>query len=92
MAAGTIEEYVAGLPDWRGEVVGEIDRLVRKAAPEAKASIKWAQPVYEQSGPFAYMKAFGSTVNFGFWRGTELTDPDGRLEGNAEHGDPTKGR
>ena len=64
--------------------MGEIDRLVKSAAPEAKASIKWAQPVYEQGGPFAYVKAFGTTVNFGFWRGTELTDPDGRLEGTGD--------
>src|SRR5262245_42023117 len=84
VAAGSIEEYVKGLGDWRGEVVATVDGLVRKAAPEANASIKWAQPVYEQNGPFAYIKAFGSTVNFGFWRGTELTDPDGRLEGSGD--------
>ena len=84
MAARSIEEYVEGLGDWRGEVVGEIDRLVRDAAPEANASIRWAQPVYEQGGPFADIKAFGSSVNLGFWRGTELTDADGRLEGTGD--------
>ena len=84
MAARTIEEYVEGLGDWRGEVVSAIDALVRNVAPEATASIKWAQPVYEQGGPIAYVKAFGSSVNFGFWRGTELTDPDGRLEGTGD--------
>ena len=84
MAPSTIEEYVEGLGDWRAEVVRAVDALVRKAAPEANASIKWAQPVYEQGGPFAYVKAFGSSVNFGFWRGTELTDPDGQLEGTGD--------
>jgi hypothetical protein len=84
VAARTIEEYVDALGDWRGEVVGTLDRLVRKAAPEANASIKWAQPVYEQGGPVAYVKAFGTSVNLGFWRGTELTDPDGRLEGTGD--------
>ena len=84
MAARSIEEYVEGLGDWRSEVVASVDRLVRKAAPEAGASIKWAQPVYEQGGPFAYVKAFGSSVNLGFWRGTELSDPDGRLEGTGD--------
>jgi len=83
VAARSIEEYVGDLGDWRGDVVGEIDRLIRSAAPEAKASIKWAQPVYEQDGPFAYVKAFGSSVNLGFWRGTELSDPD-RLEGTGD--------
>ena len=84
MAARSIEEYAEGLGDWRGDVVGAIDRLVRNAAPKANASLKWAQPVYEQGGPFAYVKAFGSSVNFGFWRGTDLSDPDGRLEGTGD--------
>jgi hypothetical protein len=84
VAAGTIDEYAKGLGDWRGEVVGELDALVRRAAPKATGSIKWAQPVYEQDGPFAYIKAFSTAVNFGFWRGADLTDPDGRLEGTGD--------
>jgi hypothetical protein len=84
VAAGTIDEYVKGLGDWRGQVVGEIDALVRKAAPNATGSIKWAQPVYEQEGPFAYVKAFSKAVNFGFWRGVDLSDPNGLLEGTGD--------
>jgi len=84
VAAGTIDEYAKGLSDWRGEVVGELDALVRRAAPKATGSIKWAQPVYEQDGPFAYIKAFSKTVNFGFWRGADLTDAGGRLEGTGD--------
>lgn len=84
MAAGTIDEYAKGLGDWRGEIVGELDALIRQAAPKATGSIKWAQPVYEQDGPFAYVKAFSKTVTFGFWRGADLTDTDGRLEGTGD--------
>lgn len=84
MAAGTIDEYADGLGDWRGEVVKELDALIRSAAPKATGSIKWAQPVYEQDGPFAYVKAFTKAVHFGFWRGTDLTDPDARLEGTGD--------
>ena len=84
LAAGTIDDYVKGLGDWRGQVVGEIDALVRKAAPNATGSIKWAQPVYEQEGPFAYVKAFSKSVNFGFWRGVDLSDPNGLLEGTGD--------
>ena len=84
MAASTIDAYAKDLDDWRGEVVRELDALVRKAAPKATGSIKWAQPVYEQNGPFAYVKAFTSAVNFGFWRGTDLSDPEGALEGTGD--------
>ena len=84
MAAESIDAYAKSLDDWRGDVVREIDALVRKAAPGATGSIKWAQPVYELQGPFAYVKAFTSAVNFGFWRGADLSDPDGVLEGTGD--------
>ena len=83
MAVGTIDEYAKILDDWRGEVVGELDALIRRAAPGATGSIKWAQPVYELHGPYAYVKAFSSAVNFGFWRGSDLSDRRARLRAPA---------
>jgi hypothetical protein len=84
MAEKTIAGYIEGLADWRGEVVAALDGIVREAAPQAKGSIKWAQPVWEAGGPIAYAKAFPKAVNFGFWRGAELDDPDGRLIGDGD--------
>jgi hypothetical protein len=46
--------------------------------------IKWAQPVWESDGPFAYVKAFGHSVNIGFWRGADLADPGAILEGEGD--------
>jgi hypothetical protein len=83
MAAKTVDEYIAGLQGWQQEVVAAIRAIVQEAAPEAKESIKWAQPVYEVDGPFAYIKAHSGSVNFGFWRGVDLTDPGGLLEGTG---------
>jgi hypothetical protein len=82
--ARTVAEYAAGLGGWRSEVVLALRNLVREAAPEAKESIKWAQPVYELNGPFCYIRAFKNHVNFGFWRGVELPDPEGILTGSGE--------
>lgn len=48
-----------------------------------KESIKWAQPVHESNGPFAYIKAFKNNVNFGFWRGVDIEDTKGLLEGSG---------
>ena len=83
MAAKTVDEYIAGLKGWQQEVAAAIRAIVQEAAPEAKESLKWAQPVYEIGGPFAYIKAHSSSVNFGFWRGVDLTDPGGMLEGTG---------
>jgi hypothetical protein len=66
---------------WHREVVTKLLALARRAAPGASVSIKWAQPVFEQNGPFAFIKPAKAHVTFGFWRGAELADPDGVLEG-----------
>jgi hypothetical protein len=80
VAARTIADYIATAGGWRGEVMRDVDAIIRRAAPKATASIKWAQPVYEHNGPFAYMKVATNHVTFGFWRGAELSDPKGLLE------------
>lgn len=79
----TIDTYAEAAADWRADAIRQIDAIVRKAAPKATGSIKWAQPVYDQNGPFAFLKANKAHVTFGFWRGTELTDPKGLLEGEG---------
>jgi hypothetical protein len=84
MAAKTVDEYVAGLEGWQMEAITTIRQIVREAAPKATESIKWAQPVYEENGPFAWIKAYKSYINFGFWRGSQLSDPQGLLEGDGD--------
>jgi hypothetical protein len=79
----TVDSYIAGLDEWKGEVVSGVRRIILKAAPGAEESIKWAQPVYESNGPFAYIKAFQSAVNFGFWRGVDIKDLKGLLQGTG---------
>ncbi len=83
-ATQTIAGYIASLSDWRRDVVAQLCALVEKAAPQASGSIKWAQPVYEDHGPFCYVRAFKSHVNLGFWRGADLTDPKHRLQSGGQ--------
>jgi hypothetical protein len=80
----TVDEYIAGLEDWQAEVISSLRALVHEAAPEATESIKWAQPVYDDHGPLVYMKAFKNHVNFGFWRGSELPDPEKIIESSGK--------
>jgi hypothetical protein len=84
MATQNVDEYIEGLGGWKTDVAARVRAIITSAAPEAKESIKWAQPVYELNGPFAYMKAFKNAVNFGFWRGIDLDDPQGLLQGTGE--------
>jgi hypothetical protein len=66
---------------WQRTVVERLLALAKRAAPAAAVTIKWAQPVLEQNGPLAFIKPAKAHVTFGFWRGAELTDDDGVLEG-----------
>ncbi len=80
----TIPAYIERLEEPQRAIVATLHELIMKAAPAATHAIKWAQPVYETNGPFAYIRAFKNHVTFGFWRGTELSDPDGVLEGDGD--------
>ena len=79
MAAPTVDAYVLALPPGQQAIANELRAIVRAAAPGATESIKWAQPVYEDHGPFAYFKAHRGHVTFGFWRGVELDGGRGIL-------------
>jgi hypothetical protein len=68
---------------WKADVVARIFELVRGAAPGATASIKWNQPVFESAGPLGFVRVARAHVTLGFWRGGELKDPKGLLEGSG---------
>lgn len=84
MAEKTVDGYIAQLNDDQAEIVGKVREIILSAAPEAAESIKWAQPVYEINGPFAYIKAFKNSVNFGFWRGVDIQDSYSLLGGTGD--------
>jgi hypothetical protein len=90
-AAGlTLDAYLAALPAPLRALSMRVLSLVADAAPDAMLSIKWGQPVWERNGPFAYMKAHAAHVTFGFWRGAELEDAHGLLEGDGDRMRHTK--
>jgi len=67
----------------RAQIVKRLLVLGKRAAPDATVSIKWNQPVFDDHGPLAFIKVATAHVTFGFWRGAELADPHGVLEGGA---------
>jgi hypothetical protein len=76
-----VDDYLARLPEHQAQIAAELRSLIQRAAPDATESIKWAQPVFDDYGPFAYIKPAKNHVTFGFWRGAEIADPRGLLEG-----------
>lgn len=80
----TVEEYIKRISGPQKEVAIRLREIIKKAAPEAAESVKWAQPVYEENGPFAFIRAGKFHVTFGFWRGAQLKDPKRLLDGEGD--------
>jgi hypothetical protein len=72
-----IADYIAKrLTGWQAEATRRLVAMVARIAPSSTVSIKWSQPVFEENGPFAFIKPAKAHLSFGFWRGAELADPD----------------
>jgi hypothetical protein len=70
---------------WQQALLDRANEIILEAYPAATSSIKWAQPVWETAeGPMAFFKGSAKHVTLGFWRGAELLDPDGVLEGEGD--------
>jgi hypothetical protein len=81
----SIEDYIKDQDKDKGAIVKELLSIVETAAPKEDSGIKWAQPVFwNDNGPFCYIKAHKNHVNIGFWRGVQMKDPKGLLEGSGE--------
>jgi hypothetical protein len=84
MPKKSIDDYIDSLPPAQRRIVSSLVDLVREAAPGSAGSIKWAQPVFEQNGPFCYIRAFKDDVNLGFWRGVDIQSGNGSLESGGK--------
>lgn len=68
---------------WQQKKLNALITAVKKAAPGAQLQIKWGQPVFSAGGPLGFMRPAKAHVTIGFWRGAELDDPSGVLEGDG---------
>lgn len=84
LRGSSLDAYIRGkCSGWQADAVRAIAGLVLKVTPKAVQTIKWAQPVFELAGPFAFIRPAAKHVTFGFWRGAEMKDPKGVLEGDG---------
>lgn len=71
--------------EWQKQAFDQIQGVILDTYPNAKSGIKWAQPVWEtQEGPMAFFRGSAKHVTLGFWRGAEMQDTRGLLEGEGD--------
>jgi hypothetical protein len=87
-ASQLIDARIAGLDDWRGEMLGRLRALVKEADPEVVEEWKWrGVPVWSHDGIICTGETYKGVVKMTFAKGASLEDPSGlfnsSLEGNT---------
>jgi hypothetical protein len=67
-------------------VLRALRRLVRRVEPDLEETVKWGNACWTgPSGPVAYAHCAADRVEFGFFNGAALPDPDGLLVGKGAY-------
>lgn len=73
-ASELIDNRIAELGDWRGEMIARIRNLVNESAPESVEEWKWDTPVWSSNGNVLAVGAFQDHVKINFFHGALLED------------------
>ena len=74
-ASKQVDQYVAGLGDWRGKQLAKLREWIRAADPELEESWKWGTPVFTRGANVLALGAFKDHVKVNFFEGAALPDP-----------------
>ena len=87
-ASELITDKIAGLGDWRGEILGRMRGLILEADPDVTETWKWGgTPVWEHDGIICTGETYKKAVKLTFAKGASLDDPahvfNSSLDGNT---------
>jgi uncharacterized protein YdhG (YjbR/CyaY superfamily) len=60
----TVSEYIDSAPEQAQEKLREIRAILKEVAPDAKETLKWGSPVFEEKRILFAYSAFKSHLNF----------------------------
>lgn len=60
----TIDEYIAGFPEDIQRILQKVRMTIRKAAPDAKETIKYRMPTFTLNGNLVYFAGFKNHIGF----------------------------
>lgn len=89
-----IDAKIAGLGDWRGEMLARIRKIIKQADPDVVETLKWQKasnpmgvPVWEHDGIICTGETYKAVVKLTFAQGAALDDPsrlfNSSLDGNV---------
>lgn len=74
-ASELIDQQIAGLPGWRGQIYTRLRTLVREADPQLTEEWKWDTAVWANKGMVCSVGAFKDHMKLNFFKGASLPDP-----------------
>src|SRR5215475_3896599 len=83
-AARQIDRQIAGLTDWRGQIMGRLRKVINDADPKLKEEFKWHTAVWSANGNVCALGAFKDHIKINFFKGASLPDPHGLFNGGLE--------
>lgn len=88
-----IDARIEQLTDWRGDMLGRLRALIRRADPEMIEAVKWRKPsnplgvpVWEHGGIICTGEIYNDKVKLTFARGASLNDPSDLFNASLEGG------
>jgi len=79
-----ITGQIAGLADWRGDMLARLRILIHEAAPDIVEGWKWDTAVWSQKGDVVSAAAFKDHLKLNFFKSASLEDPQGLFNAGLE--------
>ncbi|HMU62943.1 MAG TPA: DUF1801 domain-containing protein, partial [Gemmatimonadales bacterium] len=81
-----IDERIAELDNWRGEMLARLRTLILQADPGVVEEWKWNVPVWSCRGIICTGETYKDKVKLTFAKGASLPDPAGLFNASLEGG------
>jgi hypothetical protein len=91
-SSAAVDERIAGLGDWRGEMLSRMRALIREAAPGVTEDVKWVKatspgtPTWSLDGIICTGEPYKAYVKLTFAKGASLPDPSRLFNASLEGG------
>jgi hypothetical protein len=82
----SFDDYLEDQPPRNRSTIRALRRFVKRVEPTLEESVKWGNGCWvKEKVPVSYVYSAPDHVQFGFFRGSALKDPQGLLQGNGQY-------
>ena len=75
-----VDQYIGKAPDFAKPILEKLRKAVHRGCPGVVEEIKWGVPYFTYNGILCGMAFFKKHVSLGFWKSSEMEDPEGLFE------------